>query len=413
MYIEGAKCISCGKEWQLSDISYQCPTCQGNLDIVYNYKTLRNNYPKTRFSQQSKPYSIWRYLPFLPLKKTPKLPLQVGWTPLYPAPNEYGIKLFIKDEGRNPSGSLKDRATAVVLGSALETGIAHMAAASTGNAGASLACLSAGMGIPTTVFVPEKAPKAKIAQLCIFGTRVFSVTGSYDDAYDLCMRASNVLGWYNRNTGYNPLTREGKKTCAYEICEQLNWQPPDWVIVSVGNGNILSGLWKGFKDLYAIGYIDRLPKMAGVQSFASNAIALSVRHAKSNKSIDIASVQASTIADSIAVNTPRDGVFAVKAILESGGTVIEVTDTQILMAIKTVAQRWGVFGEPAGVACMAGLEKLWEEGTLRLGERVVCVITGNGLKDVTSALKVSHDMVTKIAPDALDESDWKDGSFPF
>jgi threonine synthase len=398
MYIEGAKCICCGKEWQFSDISYQCPTCQSNLDIVYDYKTLRNNYPNTHF-HQSKLYSIWRYLPFLPLKRMPKLPLQVGWTPLYPAPNDYGIKLFIKDEGLNPSGSLKDRATAIVLGAAQEAGIAHLTTASTGNAGASLACLAASMGIATTVFVPEKAPTAKIAQLCIFGTRVFSVIGSYDDAYDLCMRASNVLGWYNRSTGYNPLTREGKKTCAFEICEQLDWKIPDWVIVSVGDGNILSGLWKGFKDLYAMDYIDHLPKMVGVQSFASNAIALSVRSAKSNANIDIVSVQASTIADSIAVNTPRDGIFAVKAIQESEGTVIEVSDTQILMAIKTVAQRWGVFGEPAGVACVAGLEKLLEEGILQPGEMVVCVITGNGLKDVTSALKVSHDMVTKIALD--------------
>jgi len=402
MYIEGAKCVHCGKEWQISEISYQCPTCQGNLDIVYNYKALRNNYPKTRF-HQSKLNSIWRYLPFLPLKKMPKLPLQVGWTPLYPATNDYGIKLYIKDEGRNPSGSLKDRATAIVLGAAQEAGITHLTTASTGNAGSSLACLAASMGIATTVFVPEKAPKAKIAQLCIFGTRVFSVTGSYDDAYDLCMRASNALGWYNRSTGYNPLTREGKKTCAYEICEQLNWQPPDWVIVSVGDGNILSGLWKGFKELYAMGYIAHLPKMAGVQSFDSNAIALSVRSAKGSTNIDIATVQASTIADSIAVNTPRDGVFAVKAIQESKGTVIEVSDTQILIAIKTVAQRWGVFGEPAGVACVAGLEKLLEEGILQPGEMVVCVITGNGLKDVTSALKVSHEMITKIAPDALDE----------
>ncbi|NEO15806.1 MULTISPECIES: threonine synthase [unclassified Moorena] len=395
MYIEGAKCIRCNKEWQISEIRYQCPTCQGNLDIAYNYKALRNNYPKTSF-RQNKLYSIWRYLPFLPLKKMPERPLQLGWTPLYPVPNEYGIKLFIKDEGRNPSGSLKDRATAIVLEAAQEAGITHLTTASTGNAGSSLACLSASMGIETTVFVPDKAPEAKIAQMCIFGTRVYSVIGSYDDAYDLCIRASNLLGWYNRSTGYNPLTREGKKTCAYEICEQLDWHVPDWVIVSVGDGNILSGLWKGFKDLYGIGYIDRLPKMAGVQSFASNAIALSVRSAQNKASIDIESVQASTIADSISVNTPRDGVFAVKAILESRGMIIEVTDEKILMAIKTVAQRWGIFGEPAGVACVAGLEKLWEDGTLKSGEVVVCIITGNGLKDVGSALKASLNRVRVI-----------------
>ncbi len=403
MYVEGAKCISCNKEWRFTEISYQCPSCQGNLDIVYDYKALRKNYPKEHFARNSSD-SVWRYLPFLPLKKEPKLPLQLGCTPLYPVRNDYGIKLFIKDEGRNPSASFKDRATAVVLGAAQEAGIDHVTAASTGNAGSSLACLSAAMGIAATVFVPESAPEAKMAQLRIFGARVLSVTGSYDDAYDLCMRASKAFGWYNRSTGYNPLTREGKKTCAYEICEQSDWQVPDRVIVSVGDGNILSALWKGFKDLYAVGYIDRLPRMVGVQSTGSNAIALSVQHAQHHTRIAVKSVQAATLADSIAVDTPRDGVFAVKAIQESAGSVLEVTDTEILTAIRTVARQWGVFAEPAGAACVAGLEKLQEQSLLKSDETVVCVITGNGLKDVASALKASDDTVIRIAPDAeLDE----------
>jgi threonine synthase len=402
MYVEGAKCISCNKEWRFAEISYQCPSCQGNLDIVYDYKALRKNYPREYFTHNSSG-SVWKYLPFLPLKKKPNLPLQLGCTPLYPVRNEYGIKLCIKDEGRNPSASFKDRATAVVLGAAQEAGITHVTAASTGNAGSSLACLSAAMGTVATVFVPENTPEAKMAQLRIFGARVLGVTGSYDDAYDLCMRASKAFGWYNRSTGYNPLTREGKKTCACEICEQLGWQVPDRVIVSVGDGNILSGLWKGFKDFYATGYINRLPKMIGVQSTGSNAIALSLRNMENVRhegKIETVSVHAHTLADSIAVDTPRDGIFAVKAVQESAGSIIEVTDAQILTAIKTAAQQWGVFAEPAGAACVAGLEKLREQDSLRPGETVVCVMTGNGLKDVASALKASNDAVIRIAPDA-------------
>ena len=394
MYVLGAQCISCDKEWQLSEINYCCPNCHGNLDICYDYKKLKKQCSRSYFNNHQQ-YSIWRYLPLLPLQRTPRISLQLGWTPLYSCGLPHGVRLYLKDEGRNPSGSLKDRASAIVLGMAQENNRPQVSTASTGNAGSSLACLAANLGIPTTVFLPRNAPEAKIAQLAIFGARLFLVNGNYDDAYDLCLKASEQWGWYNRNTGYNPFTREGKKTCAYEICEQLDWNVPDWVLVSVGDGNTISGLWKGFQDLYNLGLIERLPRLAGVQSTLSNAIARTVQSFRDGKAIPVMQVKASTIADSISVDLPRDGDMAVKAILASQGEAVEVSDDEILEGIRTVAQTWGIFGEPAAVASYVGFEKLCEHNQIRPGEVAVCVITGNGLKDIAAATKASH--VSNIA----------------
>jgi len=305
-----------------------------------------------------------------------------------------GLKhLYLQDDGRNPSASLKDRAGAVALVYARERGITHITGASTGNAGSSMACLCASVGISPYIFVPEKAPKAKIAQLLLFGAQVLLVRGTYDEAFDLCLKVSEKFGWFNRNTGYNPYTREGKKTCSLEICEQLHWDAPDWIFVSVGDGNIISGIWKGLCDLRDLGFIQKVPKICGVQSELSNAIALAVRESPEDR-IVVNPVKATTIADSISVDMPRDGIGAVRAIRESKGTAVEVSDQDILDCIKLLANSADVFGEPAGVASLAGLKKLVAAGTIKADEKVACIITGNGLKDIDSALKVAGSGIT-------------------
>lgn len=297
--------------------------------------------------------------------------------------NLLGIKkLYLKDDGRNPSASFKDRASAVAYVRARETGAKVITGASTGNAASALSCITASVDFPTVIFVPKTAPRAKITQLLVFGAKVIAVDGTYDDAFDLCLKVTEKYGWYNRNTGYNPFTREGKKTCAYEICEQLNWKVPDKVFVSVGDGNIISGIWKGFKDLKAIGLIKKLPKIVGVQSSKSNA----VYKAWKNKT-KIKPVKATTIADSISVDFPRDGDFALRAVIESDGFMVEVSDKEILSAIKKVARGAGVFGEPAGVTSYAGIEKAVKEKLVSKNDVCVVIITGNGLKDIDSAMK--------------------------
>jgi len=241
--------------------------------------------------------------------------------------------------------------------------------------------------------VPESAPAAKVAQILLFGANVVAVRGTYDQAFDLCLEACREHGWYNRNTGYNPYTREGKKTCAFEIVEQLGWQVPDWVVVSVGDGNIISGLWKGFVELRAACLVDRAPKLLAVQAEKSNAVKLAFE----GDGV-IRAVSGQTIADSISVSVPRDGDAAVRALRDSGGAAVAVTDDEILDAMRVLARSEGLFAEPAAAASVAGLAKAAKDARVRAGESVVAVVTGSGLKDVASAMRAAGAAYV-IAPD--------------
>jgi threonine synthase len=234
----------------------------------------------------------------------------------------------------------------------------------------------------TVIFVPETAPAPKVAQLLVYGAAVVMVKGTYDDAFELCLKASQEYGWYNRSTGINPFTREGKKTCAFEICEQLKWETPDKVFVPVGDGNIISGIWKGFVEFHRLGIIERLPQMVAVQAEHSD----SVKRAFETGT-DVQPVSGKTIADSISVSLPRDGLAAVMAIRDSQGFAVSVTDEEILQAIPRIARGSNVFAEPAASATYSGLLKAVREGKVKENESVVLLITGNGLKDVQSAMK--------------------------
>ncbi|MDD2772709.1 MAG: threonine synthase [Elusimicrobiales bacterium] len=383
----GLQCIRCGKEYKLKEAGYNCLACGGNLDVAYDYNLIKKRLTwKTLDANPDR--SIWRYIDILPVEDPDQIPpVHVGWTPLYKAEKlgaELGLSaLYVKDDGRNPTCSLKDRASAVAVARALELEETVITAASTGNAAASLACLTGSLDMKTIIFVPRNAPAPKVAQMLVFGAHIVAVDGTYDDAFDLCIKASAEYGWYNRNTGYNPFTREGKKTCAFEICEQLEWETPDKVVVPVGDGNIISGLWKGFTDFRKLGIIDKLPQMVAVQAENSNAVKLAFESADG----EIRPVGGKTIADSISVSLPRDGMAAVGALRESGGFAVTVTDAEILQAIPELARGVNVFAEPAAAASWAGLKKAVKDGLIKDGESVALVITGNGLKDIESAMK--------------------------
>ncbi|MFH1039434.1 MAG: threonine synthase [PVC group bacterium] len=394
--IVGLKCLSCGCEVVCEGMQYLCDRCGCNFDMVYDYGEIRKVLTRSSLAGD-KNFSVWRYWDLLPLSdRSHIMPLQIGWTPLYRASRlekKLGLKaLYLKDDGRNPSASFKDRASSVAICKALELGFETIAGASTGNAASSTACLCASLGISPVIFVPAAAPEAKVAQLLVFGATVYAVEGSYDDAFDLCSEVCREYGWFNRNTGYNPYTREGKKTVSFEICEQLEWEVPDTVLVPVGDGNIFTGVWKGFKDLKGVGLVDRLPRLIAVQSDKSSAVVDAVL----GDGV-VRPVQATTIADSISVDLPRDGSAAVRAVRESGGTGVLVSDEDILRSILTVARGAGIFAEPAGATAYAGLEKLCAEGKIGDNETVVCLVTGNGLKDVKSAIKVAGKPVS-ISP---------------
>ena len=396
-YLTVFKCIRCGRDYLPEDVLYTCPGCGGNLDARYDYGEIRKTISPTRLQSDREP-SVWRFRPFLPLKHSESpISLRIGMTPMTRAMNlgrRLGLdNLYVKNDGVNPSGSFKDRASFVVLAHSIEENIKRVCVASTGNAGVSLACLAASAQIDTVIFAPETAPQAKVAQLLIYGARVFLVRGSYSQAFELCEQVCTNLNWYNRNTGTNPYTREGKKTVSFEIWEQMAFEVPDLVVVSVGDGNIISGVYKGFFDLHEAGLVDRIPRLVGVQSTGS----ASITHAFTGDGV-IRSVAAKTIADSISVSRPSDGEAALMAVKKTGGTMIAVGDDHILKSVRSLAACEGVFSEPSGAACLAGLERLVDDKLVRPKDRIVLLVTGNGLKDVESALKVSGQAIT-VDPD--------------
>jgi len=392
----GFRCYLCGREFGSRFAGYVCAGCGGNLRVEYDYKKLRRRLTRKALDRCGE-RSIWRYGPLLPVSGRHLPVVGVGWTPLHRARRlgaALGLRnVWIKDDTRNPSASFKDRAGAVAASRARDLGREVITGASTGNAASSLACLAAGMGLRTVLFVPESAPAAKVVQLLVFGARVLMVRGTYDEAFDLCLKATEEYGWYNRNTGYNAFTREGKKTCAFEILEQMGWRCPDVVFVPVGDGNIISGVWKGFVEARRMGWIDRLPRMAAVQASGSDAVKRAFESGKR-----ILPVSGCTVADSISVSVPRDGFAAVQALRESKGFAVSVTDKEILRAVPALARAESVFAEPAGAAAVAGLEKAAARKLVRPQEKVVLLATGNGLKDIASARR-SVGKPHRVAPD--------------
>ncbi len=389
-------CTLCGETYAADQVKYVCPKHgdTGVLDTILNFGDER---PSKEDLFRRWPPSMWRYLDLLPIN-SPKvktmlfesLPFtSVGWTPLYYAERlgaGLGLtNLYIKDDGRNPSASFKDRASAFVVAKAIELGEKIITTASSGNAGAALACMAASVGMDAIIFVPESAPQAKVAQLLMFGATVLLVKGNYDAAFELCLAASKEFGWYCRNTAYNPFSVEGKKTVAFEICEQLNWRVPDRVFVGVGDGNIISGVWKGFGDLLALGWIKQLPKLMGVQAEGSAAC---YRAWKAGANA-VTPVNAHTIADSISVDLPRDGARAVRAVRESGGEFVTVSDAEILRAMKWLASEAAVFSEPAGAVGYAALHNMVTRNQVDRDETIVVIVTGSGLKDIPSAMQAA------------------------
>ncbi len=389
----GYRCSLCGTDYQPDQVTYTCPKDGGNLDVLLDYAGIKNRFQVNDITSR-KDYSIWRYLPVLPVEDPggEGTPLRmVGWTPVYTPQRlaqELGIKtLWVKDEGRNPTASFKDRASAVVVARARQIKAEVVVTASTGNAGAALAGMAAAIGQKAVIFAPKTAPPAKVAQLLVFGAQVILVDGNYDQAFDLTIQASQEFGWYCRNTGYNPFTAEGKKTAALEIWEQviLNMRAgsrPLCVFVSVGDGNIISGIHKGFKDLATLGWLEQMPRIFGVQSEGSAAVANA--YFKGTEVIEPVSAQ--TIADSISVDLPRDGVRAVRAARQTNGAYITVPDSEILKAIADLG-RVGIFAEPAGATAYAGLKKALQQGLVTPDDPILVLNTGSGLKDIRAAMQ--------------------------
>ncbi len=386
-------CSLCGTTYAPGEVIYTCPKDGGNLDVVLDYAAIGREYSPKKFTDRPEA-SLWRYHPLLPVEDPggTGTPLHhAGWTPIYKSlrlAQKLGLRrLWIKDESPNPTASFKDRASAIVVARAIQIGAEVIVGASTGNAGAALAGMAAAMGVKAIIFAPKTAPPAKIAQLLVFGAKVLLIDGNYDQAFDLSIQATQHFGWYNRNTGFNPFTAEGKKTAAFEIWEQLIRCLPEegkrlTIFIPVGDGNIISGVHKGFKDLTALGWLSQMPRLIGVQSEGSAAIANTYHRGDEV----IQAIQSSTLADSIAVDLPRDGVRALRAARETDGAYITVPDEEILRAIAELG-RVGIFAEPAAATAYAGLVKAVEDSIVAPDDPILVLSTGSGLKDVKAAMQ--------------------------
>ena len=384
-FVRGLRCVCCGAVYS-TRVPYTCPACgiEGILDVEYDYPAIARRLTRRRLEARPQ-RDHWRYRELLPIRQDAVLPaVPVGWTPIVDAPSlarHVGVgRLLLKDDGRNPSGSLKDRASSVGVVKAREKRRHIIACASTGNAASSCAAMAASMGLRSVIFVPQRAPEPKVTQLLIFGATVLRVGGSYEDAFQLCQRTTGRMGWYNRNCAINPYLVEGKKTAGLEISEQLAWDVPAWVAVSVGDGCTIAGIWKGFREMHTLGLIARTPRMLGVQAKGAAPVAAAWRSGR-----DVKPMIPHSIADSIAVGVPRNWRKALAAVRESEGSMICVSDAEILDAMRSTGRLAGVFAEPAAAASVAGLRRAVAEGLIGRRATALAMITGNGLKDTQSA----------------------------
>ncbi|HYF90690.1 MAG TPA: threonine synthase [Symbiobacteriaceae bacterium] len=389
-YVKHLECVLCGKTYPASPTATTCPACgpTGILDVVFDYDAIARHEDRETVAVRSG-QGLWCWAPLLPVAPDgPRGPLLPGNTPLVAAPRlaeALGVgQLWLKDEGRAPTASLKDRASAIGVAKAMEVGAKVVATASTGNAASSLAGACAAAGLRSVIFVPQTAAEGKVAQLLIFGATVFQVQGSYADAFALATAAiAEQKGWYNRLSGINPYLVEGKKTCGLEVALDLGWQVPDWVVVSVGDGCTVAGIARAFIELARIGWTDRVPRILGVQAEGSRAVAdafFGSRYAPGGEE---------TIADGIAVGEPRNWVKAVTRIKATGGTFTLVTDNEIREAMGLTGRLTGVFAEPAAGAAVAGLQKAVVQGIIGKSDSVAVVVSGSGLKDVRRAIEAA------------------------
>ena len=374
-------CRMCGKKWKSS--AYHCPSCGGTLHSVYEMSD--QIYLKNLIKNAS---SFWDYEELLPVEeKTAKITMGEGNTPLVVAENlgsQIGIKkLYLKNEGVNPSGTFKDRCMSISFSKAKELGAEAVVIGSAGNAGAAAAAYAARAGLPCYVMVPAETPVQRMALIHHYGARVIPVNGSVTDCIELIGQVYEKYGWHNVTTAavYNPFQADAEKTIAYEMAKQMEWSVPDWIAVPVGGGGILSGIYEGFQDLLRLGLTDRLPRMIAVQEKGCNPLVKAFREKKAPSQIERVK-NPEGIAVAIADAFPLDGETALTAVYDSSGWAEDVNDEEILKSQQELGRTEGIFAESASAATYAAVAKMRAKGKIKANESVVCVITGNGVKEL-------------------------------
>ena len=385
------KCINCGSEYSIDEIVYFCKKCGDILEIKYEQGELSEALRDPEW--RNTPLSVWRYRQFMPISDATKIvSLNEGGTGFHlceRVAKHLGLReLYVKNEGENPTGSFKDRGMTVGVTKAVELGVKSVICASTGNTSASLAAYAAKAGLQCAVLIPSgKIAYGKLSQAMIYGAKVIQVRGNFDQALDAVLKLSEKHRSIYLLNSINPFRIEGQKSLGYEICDQLNQEAPDRIIVPVGNAGNISAIWKGFSEFHELGIIKTLPKMTGIQAAGSAPIAKAIKEG-SDTIVPVSAPE--TVATAIRIGAPVSWKKALNAIRDSHGTAETVTDEEILSAQKMLARVEGLFVEPASASSIAGLVKLVENGTIDKDERIVCVTTGHGLKDPDTAVKMSE-----------------------
>jgi threonine synthase len=396
-YVEGLRCRECGRAYP-AEALHVCEWCFGPLEVVYDYEAIRA--VVSREAVASGPLSIWRYADLLPAAAEGAVSLGAGFTPLVRADRlaaELGLgELWIKNDTLNPTGSFKDRVVSVALTKAQELGFKVAACASTGNLANSVAAHAAQAGMEAVVFIPADLEPAKVVTTAVFGGRLIAVDGTYDDVNRLCAElAGEYPTWAFVNVNVRTYYAEGSRTLAFEVAEQLGWQAPDHVVVPVASGSQLTKVAKGFKELFAVGLLDHEPhvRISGAQAAGCSPVATAFAAGHDV----VRPVKPDTIAKSLAIGNPADGLYALETVRESGGAFGSVTDEEIIAGIRLLARTEGIFAETAGGVTIATLARLAASGVVRPDEKVVAYVTGNGLKTVEVVAPTCRPTVT-IAP---------------
>jgi threonine synthase len=389
-------------EFSIADTMYLCPFCSKKNNITSPPRgVLKTLYDYHKIKKKISGFGDLKtkgFIDLLPIESIKSLPnLRVGKTPLYTFDRINGkdinFHLHLKDDSQNPTFSFKDRASAIVSAFAKENHFTKIVAASTGNAGSSLAGICAAQDQKAIIFVPENAPLAKQTQIIMYGATIVPIKGTYDEAFDLSVLATERFGWYNRNTAFNPLTIEGKKSVSFELIEDLEFKVPDRIFVPVGDGVIISGVYKGFEDLWLLNLIDRMPVIVAVQSKGSDNLVRNIDQK------DFKIIPSETIADSISVDIPRNFFMTQEFILKYGGESTTVSDEEIIEASIILAGNTGLFAEPAGATAFAGLLSYQKDGKIPKNSNNVVLLTGSGLKDLkslTGVIKIPESIYPSI-----------------
>lgn len=388
--VSGMVCVRCGRDFDLLKRALWCPDCgmEGILDVQYDYNSIGKILTPARLAQTTI-RTQWRYLPLLPVRGSKRVPpLEVGWTPLYEATTlaqTVGMdQIWLKDEGKNPTGSVEDRATAVAVTRAREDNYSMVTCGTTGNTALSAAAAAASVGLRTMLFISHDAPDGYIAQLLLFGCEVFVVEGGYEDAIRLSLRCAEEYGWYNCNKAINPFLAEGEKTVTFEMAEQMRWAVPDCIVVAVAEGCTIAAVWKGYCEMKQLGWISRLPKMIGVQAEGASPIYTAWKEER-----DPTVVRTETLAESLAVGAPRNWRKAIAAVRESGGMMVTASDREILQAMHLLGERSGLIVEPGSAATLAGLVSLLRSRRLARTMSVVLLIAGGGFRHPAAAIEAT------------------------